>query len=124
MALDIDLKDDSRGTVMTLIGQLDTDTAHQMEPVIARLRQHPPRVLILALQDLTYISSAGLRCVFQMKKMMAAENGRFVISQPSPQVRKVFEIVKAVPLKSIFSSIEEMDAYLYQMQKKAGQEAG
>jgi anti-anti-sigma factor len=122
MALDIQLDDQPRGTVITLVGQLDTDTAHEMAPVIDGLRQSPPRVLILALQDLTYISSAGLRCVFQMKKLMKEQDGRLVISEPSPQVRKVFEIVQAVPIKSVFSSVAELDEYLDRMQKQVGKD--
>lgn len=118
MALDIQVREEERGTVITLVGQLDTDTAHQFNPVIETLRNDPPIVVVLALQDLTYISSAGLRCVFQIKKLMKANNGRLVISQPSPQVKKVFEIVQAVPIKSIFSSYAELDEYLDQMQKQ------
>jgi hypothetical protein len=32
-------------------------------------------------------------------------------------MRKVFEIIKALPSEQIFSSIEEMDRYLDSMQK-------
>ena len=70
MSLHIELTEELRGTVLTLAGQLDTDTAHQMKPVIEELRGNPPKVLILTMSDLDYISSAGLRCVFQLKKLM------------------------------------------------------
>ena len=122
MALDIQLSDDPRGMVVTMVGQLDTDTAHQLDTVVARLQHQPPSVLVLHLRDLNYISSAGLRYIFQMKKLMKQEQGRFVISEPSPQVKKVLEIVQAVPIKSIFSSVEELDAYLDQMQKQVGED--
>jgi hypothetical protein len=49
-------------------------------------------------------------------------HSRFVISQPSPQVRKVFDIVKAVPLNSIFSSTAELDEYLDHMQRKVSED--
>ena len=122
MTLDTQLVEKPKGTVLKLVGQLDTDTAPLMSSLIARLRSAPPRVLILELQDLNYISSAGLRCVFQLKKLMKDENGRFVISQPSPQVRKVFDIVKAVPLNSIFSSAAELDEYLDLMQEQVSKD--
>jgi anti-anti-sigma factor len=122
MTLDTKLIEEPKGTVLKLIGQLDTDTAPLMSTLIARLQNAPPKVLILELQDLNYISSAGLRCVFQLKKLMKNENGRFVISQPSPQVRKVFDIVKAVPLNSIFSSAVELDEYLDKMQRQVSED--
>lgn len=121
MALNIEVKEEGRGTVISLVGQLDTDTAHQFKPVIQSLHEDTPKVVVLALQDLNYISSAGLRCVFQIRKLMKAHNGRLVISQPSPQVQKVFEIVQAVPVKSIFSSYEELDEYLDRMQKQVSE---
>ncbi len=122
MTLDTQLTEEPKGTVLKLIGQLDTDTAPQMGALIARLQHAPPEALILDLQDLNYISSAGLRCVFQLKKLMENKNSRFVIFQPSPQVRKVFDIVKAVPLTSIFSSTAEMDEYLDQMQRQVSED--
>jgi anti-anti-sigma factor len=122
MTLDTQLIEEPKGTVLKLIGQLDSVTAPLLSPLIAQLQNAPPKVLILELQDLNYISSAGLRCVFQLKKLMKNENGRFVISQPSPQVRKVFDIVKAVPLNSIFSSVAELDEYLDHMQRKVSED--
>ena len=116
--LDYQVIDESRGTVLKLGGQLDTDTAPELSSTISTFQQNPPDVLILDLANLDYISSAGLRCVFQMKKLMQGSGGRFVIREPSPQVQKVFDIVKAVPVKSVFSSAEELDAYLDAMQKK------
>ena len=120
--LDFQLYDEPRGKVLKLGGQLDTDTAPELTPTISGLRQGTPDVLILDLAGLTYISSAGLRCVFQLKKLMQSSGGRFVIREPSPQVQKVFDIVKAVPVKSVFSSAEELDAYLDAMQKKVADE--
>lgn len=122
MTLDTQLIEEPKGTVLKLIGQLDSVTAPLLSPLIAQLQNAPPKVLILELQDLNYISSAGLRCVFQLKKLMKNENRRFVISQPSPQVRKVFDIVKAVPLNSIFSSAAELDEYLDHMQRKVSED--
>jgi hypothetical protein len=40
----------------------------------------------------------------------------------SPQVQKVFDIVKAVPYAEIFRSEEELDAYLASMQRQVSDE--
>lgn len=45
-----------------------------------------------------------------------------LVSNLQPQIQKVFDIVKAVPLNSIFSSTAEADSYLDLMQKKVLQD--
>lgn len=118
MPLTIEQDEQGTTTRLHLVGELDTDTAPALRPVIEALQAHPPTVLVLQLKDLDYISSAGLRCVFQMKKLMKETGGRFAVSEPSPQVQKVFDIVKAVPVQSVFSSAAELDAYLDKMQRQ------
>ena len=118
MPLQIDQSQQKDVAQLRLIGELDTTTSPQLAPVIEQLQASPPSVLVLNLKDLVYISSAGLRYVFQMKKLMKAHGGRFVISEPSPQVKKVFEIVKAVPVQSVFASTAELDDYLDKMQRQ------
>ena len=44
--------------------------------------------------------------------------GQTLLIHPQPQVRKVFDIVKAVPVNEVFSSTQELDAYLDKMQRK------
>jgi len=53
---------------------------------------------------------------------MHAANGEVLIVNMQPAVQKVFDIVKALPLKSVFRSIEELDDYLDAMQRKAREE--
>ena len=56
--------------------------------------------------------------VFKAKKDLAAINGELLMVRLPPQITKVFEIINAIPSMSIFSSIEELDAYLANMQSK------
>ena len=74
--------------------------------------------LTLDLERLAYISSAGVRSVFRARKLLEARGGKVLVANAQPQVQKVFDIVKAVPLSEIFRSVEESDAYLDRIQKK------
>ena len=103
---------------LVLSGRLDTETAHQLDAEAERAVRDDGMVVVLDLSDLEYISSAGLRSVFKIKKWAKATGGDFVVLNPTPQVKKVFEIVKAVPVKSIFNTTEELDDYLDQVQSK------
>lgn len=103
---------------LVLSGRLDTETAHQLDAEAERVVSEDGMVVVLDLSELEYISSAGLRSVFKIKKWAKATAGDFVILNPTPQVKKVFEIVKAVPINSIFNTTEELDEYLDQVQSK------
>ena len=103
----------------TLAGHLDTHTYQradaELEPVLA---DPTVNLLVLDLSDLDYISSAGLRTVFRARKALGGRGGKVVVANPQPQIRKVFDLVKAVPFSEIFSSTAEADAYLDAMQKR------
>lgn len=103
---------------ISLVGRLDTHTYAELDERLAPVLASPVRSLVLDLAALEYISSAGLRSVFRMRKAMAARGGKVVVVNPQPQIQKVFDVVKAVPFNEIFTSIEEADAYLDTMQTR------
>jgi anti-anti-sigma factor len=74
--------------------------------------------LVVDLSALEYISSAGLRSLAQLRKQMHDRDGRTLLLNPQPQVKKVFEIVKAVPVAEVFANVAELDQYLDHMQRQ------
>lgn len=104
--------------IVKLEGRLDTETHLVLDEKITSLLETATRVLILDMSDLDYISSAGVRVVFKAKKGLSESGGEFMMTNLKPQIRKVFEIINALPTISIFKNIEEADAYLDAMQRK------
>lgn len=101
-----------------LAGRLDTHTHGQADASLAPVLASPVSSLVLDLAGLEYISSAGIRSIFKARKALAARGGKVLVANAQPQIKKVFDVVKAVPLGDIFSSVEEADAYLDAMQRK------
>ena len=100
-------------------GRLDTHTYAELDQALAPLLGNPAVTsLVLDLEGLDYISSAGIRSVFKARKALAARAGKVLLVNPQPQIQKVFDLVKAVPLNEIFTSVAEADAYLDAMQRK------
>ncbi|HET7842684.1 MAG TPA: STAS domain-containing protein [Xanthomonadales bacterium] len=100
-------------------GKLDTHTFAVFDRQLAPLLESPAvGTLVLDLDKLTYISSAGVRSVFKARKVLSARGGRLLVVNLQPQIRKVFDIVKAVPVADVFASAAELDAYLDTMQKR------
>ena len=103
---------------VALAGRLDTHTHAELDAKLSPLLASPIRSLVLDLEGLIYISSAGVRSVFKARKALAERGGKVVVVNPQPQIQKVFDVVKAVPLNEIFSTVEEADAYLDALQKR------
>lgn len=104
--------------VADLDGSLNSDTAPAFGERIRPLLNTPGSTLVLDMDGLDYISSAGLREIFKAQKAQKAVGGKLVFLHLKPQIRKVFDIVNALPFMRIFSSLQEMDAYLDTMQKQ------
>jgi anti-anti-sigma factor len=103
---------------VTLAGRLDTHTYLELDRELAPLLASPINSLVLDLAGLEYISSAGVRSIFKARKALAARGGKVLVVNPQPQIQKVFDVVKAVPLNEIFTTVAEADAYLDAMQRK------
>ena len=106
---------------VALFGRLDTHSYPQLDAELAPVLNggDPPVMsLVLDLAGLNYISSAGIRSIFKARKALTARNGKLLVVNPQPQIQKVFDVVKAVPMSDIFTSVAEADAYLDMVQRK------
>ena len=102
-----------------LVGRLDTDTAPQLDGELNKVlaRQGIKRI-VFDLSGLDYLSSAGIRCFVRARKAIEPGGGTVAILNPQPGVRKVLDIVKAIPAKGIFASVAELDEYLDAIQRQ------
>ena len=103
---------------MFLSGRLDGSTHAKLDEALEPLLHEGTHILEINLAGLDYISSAGLRSIFRARKVLSAHAGRVLLMQPQPPVRKVFELVKAVPVDEVFASQEELDDYLTSIQRR------
>ena len=117
MELYVDIKEkEPKVFTVSLLGPLDTNTHHVLEEKIKPFLDEAPRVIILNMEGVNYISSMGVGVIFKIKKVLKQNKGTLLIINPQPQIKKVFEIIKVLP-DEIFSSIEEADEYLSAIQK-------
>jgi len=119
MAFSVKIENREAGTcVMALEGRLDATTYLSLEEKMNNLPGTKIKALVLDLGKLAYISSAGVRVILKARKMMSAVSGTLLMTNLQPQIRKVFEIVNALPDTPIFESVEEADQYLDTMQRE------
>lgn len=117
--LHVDALNPHRST-LHLEGRLDAMTFGEFDKEAEKVLQQMATgsTLVLDLSSLEYISSAGLRSIAKARKSMREREGQTLLLNPQVQVRKVFDIVKAVPIKEIFQDVQELDQYLDQIQRK------
>jgi anti-anti-sigma factor len=104
---------------MRLVGRLDSNTSPHFDERLDELLAEAVDDIVVDLEYLSYISSAGIGSLFRARKALLTRGGRIAIINPQPGVRKVFEIIKALPDLSVFSSERELDEYLDAMQRQA-----
>jgi anti-sigma B factor antagonist len=101
-------------------GSLDSTTAPTLERELTPLIGGAIKVLVLDMEGVTFVSSAGIRVILAARKQMADRGGSLLMANLQPPVAKAFEIVRAIPDMTIFRNIAELDDYLAAMQRKAG----
>ncbi len=78
---------------VAVAGELDMSTAPQLSRSLNEvLDQHPSRVTV-DLSGLAFIDSTGLNLLARTSNVLTAHDGAFVLTHPTPPVRKVLEIV-------------------------------
>ncbi|MBU4377310.1 MAG: STAS domain-containing protein [Candidatus Omnitrophica bacterium] len=99
-------------------GRIDSDTYTILDKKIKPILLSSTKLIILDMEYVDYISSAGLSVIFQAKKIVEGNNGSLIIVSLQPQIKKVFEVMKALPSQNIFRNMAEVDAYLDMVQKR------
>jgi anti-anti-sigma factor len=96
---------------VALRGRLDSVTVPKLEAELAPLLDRPTvTALVFRLHGLQYISSAGIRCIVRARKVIEGRGGRVAVVDAQPLVRRVLEIVRALPAEQVFASQAEFDA--------------
>ncbi|MGE5279742.1 MAG: STAS domain-containing protein [Deltaproteobacteria bacterium] len=124
MALAIKVYEREQGVfVVALTGALDTSTYEELEEKVRPFLMETTRALVFDLKGLEYISSMGVSAVLKAKKAIEGFGNSFLMINMQPQIKTVFEIIKALPAIALFESLEEADAYLTEMQRRARERA-
>ena len=109
-----------RDSVYTLYlaGSLDTNTYRSLEKEVEPILEKKAKVVVFDMEGVTYISSMGISVILRTKRIVEGNSGTFITMNLKPQVKKVFDIIKALPVHNIFTGREELDRYLAKMQQQ------
>jgi len=103
--------------VVAPIGSIDATGQPIFQERVNSVLNQNPDVIVFDMEYADYINSMGIRVLVKTKKAMKKSGGKIMFINLQPQIKKVFEILNALPSLNVFASIQELDSYLDAMQK-------
>lgn len=120
MALTVEVVEKPKGVMtVSLGGALDSSTYQELSKKLEGVLMPDTKVLVFNMEKLEYISSMGISVILKARKYIEEHGESFIMVNLQPQIETVFDIVNALPSTQIFRNLEEADAYLNAMQRKA-----
>jgi anti-sigma B factor antagonist len=99
--------DDTQGvSVMKVIGRVDSDTAPELDDALTKLLQNNKKKIVLNLQDVNYMSSAGLRAMVKAYQTANKSGGDVHLAAVSEPIEVVLRTVGMMQMFKMFSSSE------------------
>jgi anti-anti-sigma factor len=122
--MDIQTRTSGATTVVAVTGKLDTVTAPAFEKRIHELIGAGAIRLVLDLSGIDYISSAGLRGLLVMSKLLDGKQGRVCLVGVKGNVRSVFEMSGLLTFFRAEETVEAAETAVRTACEKSGFRAG
>ena len=103
---------------ISLSGSLNNDTYNYFENRVIDVLNHNPDLLVIDMENLQFISSMGIRVIIKAKKKLKENNAELALINLTEQIKKVFEVINALPNQKVFGTVQELDNYLAKIQNK------
>lgn len=104
--MEIETKKVKSTTIVSIKGRMDAVTTPEAERRLSQLIDSGEKQLIVNLQQLDYISSAGLRALLATAKRLKGEQGDILFAHLEGHVKEVFEISGLYSIFRVFDTTE------------------
>lgn len=88
----IDIHEIEGVTIITLEGRLDTVNAQKFEAIIRALEINKKPEIVVNCENLTYVSSSGIRCFILLQKNVTLRMGSLTLEGMKPEINKIFDM--------------------------------
>jgi anti-sigma B factor antagonist len=97
-------------SVMKVKGRVDSETAPELDDALTKLLQNNKNKIVLNLQDVNYMSSAGLRAMVKAYQSANKSGGDVRLAAVSEPIEVILRTVGMLQMFKMFSSSEEAAA--------------
>ena len=88
--MEVKITKENEATVARLIGRLDTAVSQEVAQALAPLSEVADGTIIMDCEEMSYISSSGLRIFLSVRKEAANKGGRVIVRNLPDSIRQVF----------------------------------
>jgi anti-sigma B factor antagonist len=97
-----------RVNVVTVSGRVDSSTAPELDEVLSSILAEGQFRICMNLEDLEYLSSAGIKVIISTLKTCRRWNrGDLRLANMPPRIAEVFDLAGLTPLFKIYSNLAE-----------------
>ncbi|APV49517.1 hypothetical protein BWI17_07385 [Betaproteobacteria bacterium GR16-43] len=100
----------ANAVVLSVAGRLDQDTCDDFRVELMKHVEQTARdggAIVLDLEGLEYVSSAGLRCFMLASRQAKTQHGRIVVASLQSMVAEIFEISHFNLVFQVFPAVRE-----------------
>jgi anti-anti-sigma factor len=107
-------------TIVRFRGVLDANSATDARATLARAAAEARGTFVFDLEELAFLDSMGIGALLETQIALKRRGDRVFLTNVQRPVRRVLEVVRALPSDTIFDSREALDAYLKAVQEGEG----
>lgn len=93
--------------LLNLDGKLDAKTGSGVKGTLQELFQAKPVKIIVNLEEVSFIDSAGLASLVSGLRLAREQNSQVVLSAPQPQAQTVFRLTMLDRVFPIYRSVQD-----------------
>ncbi|MDD5677454.1 MAG: STAS domain-containing protein [Kiritimatiellae bacterium] len=94
-------------TILQVQGKLDSASSPELDKRLTGLVGSGARQVVVNLDGLEYVSSAGLRVFLSAAKHLKQAQGKLALASPSAQVQQIFDIAGFASIMPIYKTLNE-----------------
>jgi anti-sigma B factor antagonist len=105
--MEVTIRDESDTKIIMLQGKLDTNSTPDVESEINSLLDSGANKLLINFEQLSYISSTGLRLLLATAKRLQSSQGDLRVCSLNEMATEVFELSGFTSIINVFASEQE-----------------
>jgi len=105
--MEIDKKKERNALVVSVTGRMGEVSAPEFEEKMMQCIDEGEKTIVVDLERLEYISSAGLRSILATAKALKEVGGKIFLAGLTGAVKEVFEISQFVSIFEVYDSVND-----------------
>jgi anti-anti-sigma factor len=107
--MELKTRTEKGAVIVSFQGRFDYPTMQELEQKLSTVLQENPTTLVLSLDEVEFISSAGLQVILNLSKKIKEKHGQILLVGLNGTVRRVFELSG---LNQVFETYDTTDEAL------------